>query len=91
MSSYLEILENIFLAVGRKTVSHTDVFKDAYVVDNSQKKVFDALGVEPGIAPNVTLISLHVLGTDKVLTASYYQSIREGSGRVPEIRMGNTG
>lgn len=88
MNSFLSELRRTFLIVATKEVTMTDINKGAYVVNNSQKEVLDATGIAPGHHPNVTMFPLHIIGSDTVLTASYYGSVREGSGRQPEYRMG---
>lgn len=88
MGSFFEEIQKTFLKIGTKTVSSTDISKGAYVVDKSQKEVLDKAGISPGIYPNVTVFPLFVMGSDKSIEASYYGSVREGSGRSPEYRMG---
>lgn len=88
MSSFVEELRKTFVRIGVKTVTANDVNKGAYVVSRDQKAVLESAGKHPGIVPNVKIVSLHVLNSTDVLEASYYDSIREGSGRVPETRMG---
>ena len=47
-----------------------------------------AAGLHPEPHENGRLINIFVAGTNEALETSYYPSIREGSGRDPEIRMG---
>jgi 5-methylcytosine-specific restriction endonuclease McrA len=88
MASFFRELQNTFISIGVKTVTATDVGKDAYVVDASQRAVLAKAGIEAGQYPDVTTFPLYIVGSDKTIEASYYPSIREGSGRQPEYRMG---
>jgi predicted HNH restriction endonuclease len=88
MTSFFEEIQKTFLRVGIKTVSYTDISKGAYVVDQSQKDVLDRAGISAGTYPDVTILPLYFMGTDDSIEASYYGSVREGSGRQPEYRMG---
>jgi len=50
-----------------------------------------AAGFEPGNGgANAVILDLHILNYPQgaKLTVSYYNSIREGAGRIPEARMG---
>ncbi|MFC1926220.1 HNH endonuclease [Chloroflexota bacterium] len=88
MSSFFDEIQKTFLKAATKTVSYTDISKDAYVIDKSQKEVLDKAGISPGAYPAVTTFPLHIMGSDKIIEASYYGSVRAGSGRQPEYRMG---
>jgi len=84
----IDELKNAFKKVAVKTVSVTDIDKGAYVVDRKQRKVLEEAGFIPGEHPDVTIVPLHVLGSNEALEASFYGSRRHGSGRLPEYRMG---
>ena len=88
MGSFVHELRKTFGSVGVKTVTANDVRKGAYVVSRDQRAVLASAGKHPGTVPGVEIISLHVLHSTDVLKTSYYNAIREGSGRVPETRMG---
>jgi len=88
VNTFIEELNRVFDGIGIKTVTATDVSKDAYVVSRDQKAVLEKARKHPGIFPDVEILYLHVLNSGEVLTTSYYDSIRGGSGRVPETRMG---
>lgn len=88
MSSFIDDLEQVFHLSNTKRVSPTDINKGAYVVDKGQKAVMAAAGITPGIYPDVTRLDLIIAGTDQKLDVSYYDSVRAGSGRLPETRMG---
>lgn len=70
--------------VGEKRVTRTDIRKAAYVPNVDQKVVMSAAGIQPDRG----LIDIRVAGSDEILQTRYYSSVREGSGREPEIRMG---
>lgn len=88
MNTFIEELKRTFDKIGIKIVTATDVDKGAYVVNQDQRAVLEKAGNHPGIFPDVEILRLHVLNSDKTLQTSYYDSIREGSGRAPETRMG---
>ena len=88
MSTFIEELKKTFDKIGIKTVTATDVNKGAYVVNRDQRAILEKTRKHPGIRPDVEILYLHVLNSDEVLKTSYYDSIREGSGRAPETRMG---
>lgn len=72
-----------------KVVSKTDKEKGAYVVNSAQKAVMLAAGVSPTGGPSDRILHIGVLGSaNGQLSVSYYNSLREGAGRVPETRMG---
>jgi len=88
MKPFVKELEEAFGTIGIKNVTANDISKGAYVVNGEQKAVLQTAGKHPGVMPDVEIVSLHVLNSTKVLSASYYDSIRAGSGRDPETRMG---
>jgi HNH endonuclease len=72
-----------------KVVSKTDKVKGAYVVNTAQKAVISAAGVAPTNGPSDRVLQFGVLGSaNGELAVSYYNSLREGAGRIPETRMG---
>lgn len=88
MPSLISELRSAFLCFGEKKVSKTDVDKDAYVLNEAQKKVMKEAGLSPGKAPDIPMVRLHRLISEEVVDVSYYGSVREGSGRPPEQRIG---
>lgn len=81
----------LFDTWGQKTVTYTDFTKGAYVPNDGQKRAIANAGHNPlsggtGVA-NLTLL---VLGDRDIseLKCSYYAAVRAGSGRAPEIRIG---
>jgi 5-methylcytosine-specific restriction endonuclease McrA len=79
-----------FEYIGIKKVTKTDVSKQAYVPDEEQRKVLEKAGIAPGQKDlgNIPRFDLHDVVSGEVFEASYYKSIREGSGRTPEHRIG---
>jgi len=80
----------IFDAFGSKRVSRTDKNKCAYVLNEAQKSALTAAGLTPsGVGPK-RIIDVEILFDPSVssIRASYYNSLRKGSGRTPETRMG---
>jgi len=82
----------VFDQFADKTVSATDKSKHAYVVSGAQYDVLEAARVPfhdggSAAAPHVTF---NVLGSPErnTIRASFYGSLRVGSGRRPEARMG---
>ncbi len=73
---------------GRKTVTHTDVNKGAYLPNAEQRVVLQIAGFEPVHHDEERLIAIHNVGRGGILQTSYYASERVGSGRQPEPRMG---
>jgi 5-methylcytosine-specific restriction endonuclease McrA len=84
----LDDLKRIFRYVAIKTVTKTDVNKDAYVVTQDQQGILEQAGYRPGVYPLVTTVPIILLGTGECVKVSYYGSQRAGSGRTPEYRMG---
>lgn len=80
----------IFDNFGVKRVTRTDKGKGAYVVSEAQKEALLAAGHSPSETEDRTIIGIDILFDPDVqsVTASYYNSLREGSGRTPETRMG---
>lgn len=87
----IEFIEDICENVGSKTVTLTDKNKGAYVLNKKQRDVLEAAGFSPGEgganATNIVLETANDPVTSK-LEVSYYKSIRKGTGRIPEPRMG---
>lgn len=84
----LNALKELFRSVGTKTVTKTDISKDAYVVTLEQRRILEKASFHPGVYPKITIVPLNILGTNEVIKASYYGAQRVGSGRSPEYRMG---
>jgi 5-methylcytosine-specific restriction endonuclease McrA len=79
----------IFDDFATKVVSKTDKGKGAYVVDKHQQAVLLAAGISPTEGPSDRTLEIGILGTENgQLSISYYNSLREGAGRIPETRMG---
>jgi len=87
-SELLQLVESTFGEYGIKTVSSTDINKSAYVPNMAQKRIFETLGIDP--LDRRDDIEIKELFTNRVFTMSYYATLREGSGRSPEQRMGLT-
>jgi hypothetical protein len=80
---------NIFDAFATKVVSKTDKLKGAYVVDKPQQAILSATGISPTDGPSERVLKIGILGTENgQISVSYYNSLREGAGRIPETRMG---
>lgn len=80
---------SVFQHFGLKVVSPTDKEKGAYLPNDEQRAALAAAGFEPASSASDNLVQIEVLGeAHEPLMTSYYHSIREGSGRVPEPRMG---
>lgn len=80
---------SVFDSYGLKTVTRTDKDKSAYLPNEEQRAALAAAGFQPGTVTDDNLIEIHVLGESrKPLVTSYYKSLRVGSGRDPEPRMG---
>jgi hypothetical protein len=82
----------VFDQFADKTVSATDKSKRAYVVSDAQYDVLESARVPfhnggSAAAPHVTFNVLNSPERDTV-RASFYGSLRVGSGRRPEARMG---
>jgi 5-methylcytosine-specific restriction endonuclease McrA len=86
----IDEIKRTFEYIGIKKVTKTDVSKQAYVPDAEQRKVLEKAGIVPGQKDldNIPRFELHELISGEVFQSSYYMSIREGSGRTPENRMG---
>ncbi len=80
----LQQLQRLFVKTGRKTVTPTDIKKRAYLPNSDQREVLSIAGVQP----DREMHEFRVVGTNRVLSISYYGSERAGSGRVPEYRIG---
>ncbi len=79
----------IFDEFATKVVSKTDKVKGAYVVDKPQRAVLLSAGISPTEGPSERTLKIGILGTENgELSVSYYNSLREGAGRIPEPRMG---
>ena len=74
--------------VASKRVSSTDKNKGAYVPDRHQRAVLLEAGFQPVDSDEERLIQIRIGGTPKILPSTYYGSVRAGSGRNPEPRMG---
>ena len=72
----------------KKEVTHTDINKAAYVPTLGQRQVMDIAGFRPEPHTTGRTIDIRIAGTGEVLETTYYPSVREGSGREPEVRMG---
>jgi hypothetical protein len=80
---------NLYDEFSTKVVSNTDKSKGAYVVNAAQKAIMLTAGVSPTEGPSDRILQIGVLGSENgQLSVSYYNSIRQGAGRVPETRMG---
>jgi HNH endonuclease len=79
----------LFDVCSTKVVSKTDKDKGAYVVNTQQKAVILSAGVSPTEGPSDRILQFGILGSENgSLSVSYYNSLREGAGRIPETRMG---
>jgi len=88
MPSFFAELRDVFLCSGDKKVSKTDVAKNAYVLTGAQRHIMASVGLSPGRSPDVPMVMLHDLLSGEAHEVSYYESVREGSGRTPEQRFG---
>jgi hypothetical protein len=79
-------LERIFERSATKWVTKTDLSHLAYVVSGEQQEVMRAAGYEPVSETKKRII--HIQSAEGVLETSYYESLRTGSDRSPEVRMG---
>jgi signal transduction histidine kinase len=80
---------SIFDNYGLKIVSRTDKDKHAYLPNEQQRAAIAAAGHKPSESISEKVIEIEVLGEARSpLSASYYNSMRVGSGRPPEPRMG---
>lgn len=71
-----------------RKVTETDVTKGYYYPDKKQRKVMSSAGFEPKLESDEYLIEFKQLLGDQVYISSYYKTIRKGSGRKPETRIG---
>ena len=80
----------IFDNHGVKRVSATDIGKSAYVPNEAQRVAIDAAGIKPSFGGSNVTIDVATMFDPKVpvLKSTYYPSQRVGSGRSPEMRMG---
>jgi hypothetical protein len=80
----------IFDNFGRKRVTQTDKNKSAYVLNEAQREAVSAAGVTPSEGGTKKTIKVEILFDPEIssVRASYYNSLRAGSGRTPETRMG---
>ena len=74
--------------VASKRVSDTDKNKGAYVPNKHQQNVLSHAGLQPVRSSADRLIQIRIAGTTELLPSTYYGSVRDGSGRTPEKRMG---
>lgn len=87
----LSTLKTILDHYGVKKVTSTDVTKSAYVPNEDQKHALRDAGVVEGQGGGQgTGIKFRVLfdPNNRELSCSYYASLRSGSGRPPELRIG---
>jgi hypothetical protein len=80
----------IFDNFGTKRVTQTDKNKSAYVLNEAQRDALSAAGVSPSEGGTKKTIKVEILFDPAVssVRASYYNSLRAGSGRTPKARMG---
>lgn len=80
----------IFDNHGVKRVSATDIGKSAYVPNEAQRVAIAAAGIKPSAGGSNVTVDVATMFDPKVpvLKATYYPSLRVGSGRGPEMRMG---
>jgi len=81
---------DIFDEFGSKRVTPTDKNKGAYVLNEAQKTALANAGIHPSGTEPKKVITIEILLDPQVssVRASYYDSLRRGSGRTPESRMG---
>lgn len=81
---------SVFDNFGTKIVSKTDIEKKAYVPNKSQRMAIAAAGILPSLGGSGETFDLWLLFDDTLskLETSYYPSLRVGSGREAEMRMG---
>lgn len=80
----------IFDNFGTKRVTKTDKKKSAYVLNEAQRDALAVAGIFPSEGKTKKTVRIEILFDSEVpsLRASYYNSLRTGSGRTPEARMG---
>lgn len=80
----------LFKIAAAKKVSKTDKSKQAFVLSSNQVSVFQAAGISHSTKTPADTIKIIVLGDpDRTsVNATYYHSMREGSKRPPEPRIG---
>jgi len=72
VSNYdLNQLRQVFVRVARKIITYTDINKAAYVVNAGQRRVLAEAGFVAGVFPDLTVVPLRVLGTNRIIEASY--------------------
>ena len=76
------------MPIATKKISRTDVRKGAYVPTKAQREIIRQAGYTPQNSEEQQLIALRIEWTNERIEASYYQSLRKGSHRPPEVRMG---
>jgi len=81
----INLVKKTFPTYGIKTVSATDVNKSAYLPNMKQKEIFSLFKIDPEERKNIQIKELF---SNRILTVSYYATLREGSNRSPEPRMG---
>ena len=86
--SVVDDFRDAMIAASAKRVTRTDKNKGAYVPDVDQRDVLRRAGFEPVDSSDERLIPIQIAGTDRILESTYYESVRAGSGRRPEPRMG---
>jgi 5-methylcytosine-specific restriction endonuclease McrA len=77
----------LFDNFGLKVVTATDRSRGAYVLTHEQRQALDAAGKDPSLRETFPIEVLFDPDHSSLAT-SYYESVRAGSGRTPEIRMG---
>jgi len=86
--AFLDDFQDAMIHVGTKTVTNTDVNKEAYVPNAAQRQVMSAAGYEPVSHTANRIIDLAVATTGEILHTTYYASVRQEPGRNPEPRIG---
>ena len=82
-------LSNVFENYALKKISKMDVDKGAYLPNKDQREVLALAGYQPAPKNEVEIfVPLISLIDGSRYEASYYQTVRKGSGRKPETRMG---
>lgn len=86
MVDWADLFENH----GVKTATPTDKEKSAYVTTADQRRALAAAGVEPSFGEDKAVYTIGVLfdPSQGSMQVSYYNSERNGSGRLPEARIG---
>jgi predicted HNH restriction endonuclease len=83
---------SLFDNFGLKIVSRTDKMKSAYLPSEGQRNALMAAGIFAAPADEAVVFQIEVLfdSTTPSVTATYYKSMRYGSGRDSELRMGRS-